>query len=186
MAARSGEQVSPGSTVKAGGPWHMDAMVLADLPAVAAVEAASYIKPWTEGVFRDCLRAGYYARVLRPLEGRAHDDAATAGAAVQGQGIAGYGLLSVAAGEAHLLNLCVAPAYRGRGCAKVLLVELLAEARRRRVRSVFLEVRASNGTALALYSRAGFTQIGVRKGYYGAVGGYPAENALVLERILDP
>ncbi|NKI35048.1 ribosomal protein S18-alanine N-acetyltransferase [Wenzhouxiangella sp. XN79A] len=137
-----------------------------DLDAVHEVEAASYPFPWTRGVFADCLRMGYCCRV----------------AAVDGD-LAGYMILSAGAGEAHLLNLCVAPAMRGAGIARVLLDGALVEARLLRTGRLFLEVRPSNARAVELYRRNGFRTIGKRPGYYPAEGG--REDALVMVRHLD-
>ncbi|MFC4726819.1 ribosomal protein S18-alanine N-acetyltransferase [Coralloluteibacterium thermophilus] len=139
----------------------------ADLPAVAAVEQRAYPFPWSPGIFRDCLRAGYACWVA--------EDA---------RGLAGYAVLSVAAGEAHLLNLCVAPEHQSRGLGARLLARIIAAARGADAQRVFLEVRPSNAPAIALYDRAGFNEIGRRRGYYPAVGG--REDALVLALELLP
>jgi len=87
------------------------AMQEADIAGVLRIERASYAFPWTEGIFRDCLRVHYTGRV-----------------AEIGVVTVGYGILSVAAGEAHLLNLCVADAYRCRGIGRRLLAHLLLAA----------------------------------------------------------
>lgn len=137
-----------------------------DLPAIDVIEASAYEFPWNRGLFADCLRAGYCCWTL----------------AVDGV-IAGYGILSVAAGEAHLLNLCVAPAHQRRGHARALLHWLLEVARGHGVEVVFLEVRPSNPAAIALYREEGFVEIGVRRNYYPARHG--RENALVFTRRLD-
>lgn len=145
-------------------------MVGVDLPAVLAIEEGTYLEPWTEGIFRDCLRVGYIGRVL---------EVATEGAAT---GLAAYGLLSAAAGECHVLNLCTAPEQRGRGLGRLLLRALLAEGRLAGAEQAFLEVRPSNTAALALYGAEGFETVGVREGYYPAADG--REDAWVLRREL--
>jgi ribosomal-protein-alanine N-acetyltransferase len=139
-------------------------MMPGDLPAVAAVERASYAFPWSEGIFRDCLRVGYLCRV----------------AEVDGT-IAGYGIVAMGADEAHLLNLCVRAELRGRGLGRRLLL-LVERARDSGAEAVFLEVRPSNPGAIALYESEGFVRIGLRKGYYQAMNG--REDALVLKRDL--
>ena len=73
--------------------------------------------------------------------------------------MAGYAILSVAAGEAHILNLCIDPEFRALGYGERMLDELLYRARAASVREIFLEVRPSNETALALYRKKGFHQI---------------------------
>lgn len=132
-----------------------------DLDAVMRIETAAYAFPWTRGIMLDCLRAGYAMWVQ---EGAA--------------GLLGYGVLSIAAGEAHLLNLCTAPGHEGRGHAQRLLQALLKIARAGGAQRVFLEVRPSNPRAIALYQRSGFNEIGRRPRYYPAIGG--REDAIVM------
>lgn len=137
----------------------------ADLTDVIAIERHSYPYPWTRTIFGDCLRAGYSCWV------------------VERQGIIeGYGVVSVAAGESHLLNLCVRAAARQQGTGRKLLNHLISVARRHGAEVVFLEVRPSNKAALALYGRSGFNELGVRKDYYPAPAG--REDALILARVL--
>ena len=137
-------------------------MVDSDVAAVVAIERASYQFPWSEGIFRDCLRVGYVCRVVT----------------VEGQ-TAGYGIMSVGAGEAHVLNLCIAAAYRCHGLGRRMLEYLLDRGAAAGMTEAFLEVRPSNTTAIRLYLGMGFDQIGVRRGYYQAVGG--REDAAVLK-----
>jgi ribosomal-protein-alanine N-acetyltransferase len=137
------------------------AMVESDLPSIMGIEIRSYDFPWTEGIFRDCLRVGYYCRVLE------HDGE-----------VGAYGIMSLGAGEAHILNLCVKPELRGIGRGRQMLEHLLGYARRHHTALAVLEVRYSNTQALALYEGIGFYKIGVRKDYYPAFGG--REDALVL------
>jgi ribosomal-protein-alanine N-acetyltransferase len=138
----------------------------ADIAQVLRIERASYGFPWTEGIFRDCLRVNYTCRV-----------------AEIGVVTVGYGILSVAAGEAHLLNLCIGDAYRCRGIGRRLLAHLLLAAANGGAREAFLEARPSNISAIRLYQSLGFTQIGMRRGYYQAVEG--REDAIVLKRRID-
>jgi ribosomal-protein-alanine N-acetyltransferase len=132
-----------------------------DLGEVMAIEEAIYSHPWTRGNFADSLVAGYECRTLR-LDGE----------------LLGYFIVMVAAGEAHLLNLSVAPVWQRKGYGSGLLREAAAIARSRGARSMFLEVRPSNAGAQALYTRFGFRRIAVRRGYYPAQSG--REDALVL------
>jgi ribosomal-protein-alanine N-acetyltransferase len=134
----------------------------ADLPAVAALERSAYLFPWTEGIFRDCLRVGYVCRVLDI-----------------GGSVLGYGILSAGAGEAHILNLCVAEEVRCRGLGRSMLEALIDRARGFGVREAYLEVRPTNTTAIRLYQSMGFEQIGIRRGYYQATVG--REDAVVLK-----
>lgn len=142
------------------------AMREADLRAVMAIERASYEFPWTEAIFRDCLRAGYYCRV--------YDN---------GPGLLGYGIMSVVTGECHLLNICIHPQYRNHSLGTKLIGHLLAVAHHKDVGVALLEVRVSNDAAYRLYTRLGFNEIGLRKNYYPARRG--REDALVLARDLS-
>lgn len=139
-----------------------------DLPEVLAIELLAYDFPWNEAVFRDCFKAGYALWVLE-----------------SGIGVIGYGVLSAAAGEAHLLNLCVAPGQQGHGYGRRLLNRMVDLARWHQVERIFLEVRPSNGAAIALYHRAGFCEIGHRPNYYPAKG-TRREDAIVMARELLP
>jgi [ribosomal protein S18]-alanine N-acetyltransferase len=137
-----------------------------DLAEVMAIEDAIYSHPWTRGNFADSLVAGYECRTWR-MDGE----------------LLGYFVLMVAAGEAHLLNLSVAPAWQRKGHGSALLREASAIARLRGARGIFLEVRPSNAGAQALYIRFGFRKIAVRRGYYPAHSG--REDALVLTLALQ-
>jgi ribosomal-protein-alanine N-acetyltransferase len=141
------------------------AMTEADLSAVVAVERSAYAFPWSEGIFRDCLRVGYTCRVVE-LAGE----------------VIGHGILSVGAGEAHILNICVREEFRCRGVGRRLMDYLLERARVSGMTEAFLEVRPSNTAAIRLYQAMGFRQVGLRRGYYQAVGG--REDAAVLRRPL--
>jgi [ribosomal protein S18]-alanine N-acetyltransferase len=142
-------------------------MSLTDVPAVIAVERGSYQFPWSEGVFRDCVRVGYVCRVIEFADE-----------------VAGYGIMSYGAGEAHILNVCVRQDLRGAGVGRRLMEYLLEKARAAAMQDVFLEVRPSNPTAIRLYESLGFTRVGVRKAYYQALGG--REDAWVYKLDLRP
>lgn len=133
-----------------------------DIYAVMRVEHAAYAHPWTEGIFRDCLRVGYCCWVGE-----------------HGGEVMAHLVLSVAAGESHLLNLCVAPTYQWQGLGRRLLRQALHLAREHGAARLYLEVRPSNAGALALYRKSGFTQLGVRRGYYPGPDGM-REDAVVL------
>lgn len=148
-------------------PVEVRAMTHVDLALVADIERRSYDFPWNHGVFRDCMLAGYHCVVLQ-----------------HGNHVVGYAILSVAAGEAHILNLCVDPAFRRLGYGERLLDELLDRASEAEVTAVFLEVRPSNAGALALYRKKGFNKIAKRPAYYQAKGG--REDADVLSLSIKP
>ena len=137
-----------------------------DVAEVVAIERNAYQFPWSEGIFRDCLRVGYVCRVALTAD----------------QEIIGYGVMSVGAGEAHILNLCIGTDWRCRGIGHLLLGYLLDRAAAAGMGEAYLEVRPSNTAAIRLYQSMGFEQMGVRRGYYQAVGG--REDAAVLKLAL--
>lgn len=137
-------------------------MTEADVGAVVALERASYQFPWSEGIFRDCLRVGYTCRVV-----------------TSANRVIGYGVMSVGAGEAHILNLCIDSAFRCQGIGRRMLDYLLDKGAAAGMSEAFLEVRPSNTAAIRLYLSLGFDQVGMRRGYYQAVGG--REDAAVLK-----
>ncbi|MBM4197223.1 MAG: ribosomal-protein-alanine N-acetyltransferase [Gammaproteobacteria bacterium] len=136
-----------------------------DVPRVAAIERGSYEFPWSPGIFRDCLLAGYASAVIED----------------RGDVVA-YAMMSVATGEAHLLNLCVDGSVRRLGYGRRLLETMMQLALGAGAGRLYLEVRASNDAALELYLRAGFERIGVRRRYYRAATG--SEDAVLLAKSL--
>lgn len=136
-----------------------------DLEAVLGCERAAYEFPWSADIFSDCLRVGYNCWVVQI-----------------GRLVVGHGIMSIGAGECHVLNLCVHPRWQGMGLGRRLLRRLLALARDKRSDTAFLEVRVSNRLARALYASEGFCEIGERRGYYPARNG--REDAVVLARAL--
>ncbi len=135
-----------------------------DLDAVMAIESVIYTHPWTRGNFIDSLNAQSHSYVLE-----------------QHGVIVGYAMLMTGAGEAHLLNLSIASAWQRRGLGRELLYRIIDVARELKVQKIFLEVRASNVAARALYAQAHFSEIGLRRGYYPAHGTEDGrEDAIVL------
>lgn len=135
----------------------------ADLDRLAEIEARAYTRGWTRGIFQDCLRVGHYCR------------------GVECNGVlAGYGIVSFGAGEAHLLNLAVDPRLQRRGLGSLLLTHVTEAARGARCKKLFLEVRPSNAAARALYARAGFAEAGRRREYYPDSDAGGREDALIL------
>ena len=140
-------------------PRATDAVVLTrlrrrDLRAgVLAIEAVSYPRPWSHGVFEseiEQMRAGSRHYVV----------------ARRGGEVVGYSGLWFSAGEAHVTNVAVHPAARRGGIATHLLLALADEGRRRECTAWTLEVRVSSTGAQALYRRFGFVPAGVRPRYY--------------------
>ncbi|MDE2407415.1 MAG: ribosomal protein S18-alanine N-acetyltransferase [Xanthomonadaceae bacterium] len=159
-------------------PWAADAgtglpslrpMREADLDAVMAIELQAYPFPWTRGIFRDCLHSNYAMWV------QTRDDGA----------LLGYGVLSIAAEEAHLLNLCSAPGHERQGLGQRMLQAMLRIARSHGAQRVFLEVRPSNVRAIALYERSGFNEIGRRPRYYPAADNGREDAIVMAMELLD-
>lgn len=142
-------------------PLYIRSLKEQDIAAVMSIERQMYNYPWSEGIFRDCLNVGY-----------------SNWAFIKDDQFIGYAILSVAVGEAHILNICLDPLYKGQGLGQQFLVELIGVAKKKNADSIFLEVRPSNTAAVKLYKKAGFKQIGQRKNYYPAADG--KEDAIVL------
>ena len=149
-------------------PTSIRDMAHEDLTVVSDIERRSYEFPWSHGVFRDCLLAGYQCMVM-----------------VREKRVVGYAILSVAAGEAHILNVCVEPEFRSMGYGERLLDEMLFRARAASVRAIFLEVRPSNKTALALYRKKGFHLVANRPAYYQANKGREDAAVFVKKLVAD-
>ena len=140
------------------------AMEQRDIDGVMAIETVVCDFPWTYSIFSDCIKVGYSCWVLED-EGE----------------IVGYGLLSVAANEAHILNLCIKPEKQRQGLGRRMMEHLIEQAKKLMTHSVYLEVRVSNHGAFDLYQKLGFSVIGHRKDYYPHMDG--CEDALVLELV---
>jgi [ribosomal protein S18]-alanine N-acetyltransferase len=144
-------------------------MTLASLGAVATIEASAYAHPWTQGNFSDSLNSGYQAQLL------------TAGPGPDAH-LLGYFVAMKGVDETHLLNITVAPAHQRQGWARVMLDALALWSRGQGAQWLWLEVRASNAHAKAVYLHYGFREVGLRKGYYPAGGSLlnPREDAIVM------
>jgi ribosomal-protein-alanine N-acetyltransferase len=134
-----------------------------DLDEVLVIERASFTMPWSRGAFLYEIEQNRVARCLIVRE----DDV-----------IVGYLCMWEIADEIHVTNIAIHPAHRRRGIARELLAGLIADARRRDVRMLVLEVRPSNHQAIKLYESFNFRVTGRRRGYYYDTG----EDALVMEK----
>ena len=144
------------------------AMRASDLDLVVQSENLSLQNPWSKRVFSDCLRSGYECWVLATRDR-----------------IVAHGVLSAAAGEAHVLTICVHPDFRAMGYGKRMLRHLLDKGYKKGARECFLEVRPSNKAAITLYLAIGFVQVGERRGYYPVNPGEThREDALILSKLL--
>ncbi len=136
-----------------------------DLEQVIAIEEAVYEFPWSAGIFQDCLNVGYCCWLME-----------------QDGCVSGYGVMSVLADEAHILNLCIKPELQNNGLGKEMLDYLIDLAKVHHADVMFLEVRPSNRQALKIYEKSGFDEVGSRKDYYPAKFG--REDALILAKQL--
>lgn len=136
-------------------------MNMTDLDAVMAIEPHIYSHPWTRGNFSDSLNSGYSAWVLE------RDDE-----------MIGYALLMMVMDEAHLLNLSIAKTYQKQGLGRYLLEHMMQIARNHHALNMFLEVRTSNISAIALYENVGFNEMAIRRNYYPAQSG--REDAVLM------
>jgi len=137
-------------------PMQMD-----DLESIMVIEPQIYPYPWTRGNFSDSLSSGYSAWVL-----------------MLNDQIIGYSLIMLVLDEAHLLNLSVAKSYQKQGLGRVLLEHMVSIARKNQMANMFLEVRPSNISAIALYENMGFNEMAVRRKYYPAPNG--REDAVLM------
>jgi len=135
-----------------------------DLQDIEAIEQQSFGDPWSLESFRASL-ARSFVRI------NVAEDVA---------GVAGYSVVWMAGEECELANLAVEPSRRGEGIGAFLLDAAMVQAAREKVQVMFLEVRAGNEAAKALYARRGFHEVGRRPKYYTK----PEEDALVLRRDL--
>lgn len=159
----------------------LEAMTPAWLNAVHTVELNAYSHPWTRGNFADSLAVGYHCRMLvAPWPGARAPLPATP----TGEVLLGYYVAMKGVGEVHLLNITVAQGFQRQGWAPLMLAALAGWSRAEGAQWLWLEVRASNARALAIYARHGFRRVGLRRGYYPAPRGQ-REDAIVMSLRLD-
>jgi ribosomal-protein-alanine N-acetyltransferase len=140
-------------------------MMREDIPAILAIERVSFPTPWSAETFERTLENPSSACMV------VEDETV----------LAGYLCASTVLDETDLQVIAVEPKLRRNGLARLLLLALLRHARSLDVQKIHLEVRRSNTAALKLYESLGFSEVGVRKGYYQS----PAEDALLLTREMD-
>jgi tRNA threonylcarbamoyl adenosine modification protein YeaZ/ribosomal-protein-alanine acetyltransferase len=152
----------------AGTPTRIRPLLPEDVPAVAAIERRVFGDPWPESFFLQ--------EMAQPLSFARIAERGAGDPSRPGSNLAGYLVAWLGSEEGHLGNLAVAPEYRRAGVARALVEDLLSAARQARVKSLSLEVRASNDAAQALYRTHGFRLAGLRRGYYRDTG----EDALIM------
>jgi tRNA threonylcarbamoyladenosine biosynthesis protein TsaB len=137
-------------------------MMPLDISEVEQLERRSQAFPWTARNFQDALSVGYPAWVVR-REGRA----------------VGFCVAMPTPDDVHVLAIAVDPDSRRQGVGRQLLEEVYFLTQELGLTRVLLEVRSSNERAIRFYQKQGFTQIGLRKGYYPAAKGQ-REDAMVM------
>lgn len=147
---------------------HYGKLGFADVDSILGIEERVYAHPWTRGNFTDSFSSGYEAFGFRNAE----------------LDLFAYFVVMPILDELHLLNFAVDLPYQGQGLAKLLMDKLFSYAREQAHASILLEVRRSNARAISVYEGAGFTAIGVRKGYYPAHD-HQREDAIVMRRLID-
>ena len=136
-------------------------MQIDDLDAVIQIETVNFPFPWTAGNFKDSINSGHICLVLEI-----------------DKTLVGYAILIMVLDEAHLLNISVSAAWKGKGWGRYLLNHTMQISREKGGLNMFLEVRPSNVSAITLYESLGFNEMGVRPGYYPAHNG--RENAVLM------
>ena len=142
-------------------------MMVVDISQVIAIERLGHAFPWTEGIFNDCVRVGYECVVL---ENTTDNE------------IVAYGVMSVAAGEAHVFNVCVKQEFQRQGLGRYMMEHLMSVAKEKQAATIYLEVRPTNTPAISLYEKMGFNQEGRRKNYYPDHDG--REDAIIMAQKL--
>lgn len=140
-------------------------MAAAHLECLAGLEALCFSQPWSRDALAEEIGNPHACFLV----------------CMDGPEILGYGGMHFAWGEFYMDNVAVFPQHRRKGAAKTLLLSLMDVARQHGGRFLTLEVRPSNGPAVALYKSLGFAEAGRRKNFYTA----PKEDALIMTKEFD-
>jgi len=137
------------------------AMAITDIPDVLTIECAAHSHPWSEKLFLSNFGKRYINHVLI-IENK----------------IVGYFIASYVAGEVTLLNIAIVPEYQGKGLGQYLLSYLKQFSIKLEQQEVWLEVRSSNRSAIAIYEKLNFVEVDIRSAYYPSDNG--REDAIVM------
>ena len=153
-----------------GGPYahggvNVRRMQSGDISAVIAIETEAFSSPWTEEIYVQLIDQSRVELIVLEEEKA---------------GIIGYAVLWCILDQGELANMAVSPEFRRNGLGTYLMASVLETARDRGVKTMYLEVRDSNETAVELYRRFGFSDVGLRKGYYQD----PKEDARMMKVVL--
>ncbi len=140
-------------------------MTLSDVPGIYEnVESQAHSVPWSQETLVKCIEVGFYAAVIEfNCE------------------LVGYGMISLAADESHILNFAIKPDQQRRGFGERLVQHLIEKKKKRLIKNMFLEVRISNISAIRLYEKVGFVCIDRRKDYYDTIDKDIKEDAWVMK-----
>jgi len=139
-----------------------------DVTKLMTIELACHSHPWSEKTFSSCIGGRYFSEMIGDTQTLTADNAI------------GFYVGEYVAGEATLMNVCVAPSEQGKGYGKLLLTQFLYQAKKLGATKIFLEVRAKNIAAQMLYMNTGFIEIDRRIGYYPSNSGFGYEDAIVM------
>ncbi|MDB4029590.1 ribosomal protein S18-alanine N-acetyltransferase [Gammaproteobacteria bacterium] len=131
-----------------------------DLPAILTIENLTNKIPWTQEQFLSSIEVGHYSVVIENKEG-----------------VVGFAIYSPIIPESHLLNIAIIPSSQGQGLGRQLLQKVIMQNKILGVKSITLEVRISNHSAITLYKSEGFTKDAIRPDYYS---GDTREDALLM------
>jgi ribosomal-protein-alanine N-acetyltransferase len=135
-----------------------------DLATILKIESLTNKIPWTKQQFVSSIEVGHYSVVLEEKEG-----------------VVGFAIYSPIVPESHLLNIAITPSYQGRGLGRQLLQKVILQNKILGVKSLSLEVRVSNNSAISLYESEGFLKDAIRPNYYsGAV----REDAMLMSLLI--
>lgn len=151
-------------------------MDISDLPEILELERSSFGKmAWSSKDFETALSSDYdYPMVVhkRPVNTEDRESYIN--------NLAGYSVLRLLGPEAEIENICVSPDMRRNGIGETLMQKMIQTALTEKASVIFLEVRAGNTPARALYQKLGFKELYVRKGYYKD----PTDDAIIMQLTL--
>ncbi|RLM13728.1 ribosomal-protein-alanine N-acetyltransferase [Gibbsiella quercinecans] len=139
----------------------ISSLTTADLATAFTIEQASHAFPWSQTTFASN-QGDRYLNLKLEADGQ----------------LAGFAITQIVLDEATLFNIAIHPQWQRRGFGRALLDALIAELETRGVVTLWLEVRASNRAALALYEEMGFNEVTLRRNYYPSANG--REDAIVM------
>lgn len=144
-------------------PLKFQSITPQDVTQLMVIENACHSHPWSEKVFKSCIGGRYFGDHARLTESNE---------------IVGFYIGEYILGEATLMDICVSPQHQGKGLGNALINQFIEQAKAKSAEKIWLEVRASNTSAIMLYINHGFVETGRRTGYYPKEIGY--EDAIVM------